>query len=214
MNPDTFLVPQIDNTGTFTIRTNTQDTETTPLTPFTSGDGETPYTSVTSRYIKDFGYTYPEIQDWLPRTKSQLAANITAQVNALYNPGGRFTPTQSSRRLVIVRDSLIRQWSIDVKVSSKALNERFVVQVYLGDKTIDLSNNTNIVGNMYVSQLPGAAEGSIHNEFSLQKCLVDAGVDVANVDKVVKYLTKNLNWAVTKVSSRYKSTIIILLTSL
>lgn len=80
--PDVYMVPHIDDEGTFTIPVGSTSDELTPLTPFTSGDGETTYTSKSSRYLSDFGYSYPEIKDWAFNSPTELAANVTAQLNA------------------------------------------------------------------------------------------------------------------------------------
>ncbi|PVH82540.1 Di-copper centre-containing protein [Cadophora sp. DSE1049] len=88
INPTEFIVPEKDNEGSFTNPVGAMVSASTPLTPFTMVDGETPYTSTSARYTSTFGYSYPEVPDWLPWTPAELAANVSTQVKALYNPGG------------------------------------------------------------------------------------------------------------------------------
>jgi hypothetical protein len=87
INPGQLLTSELDNSlGTFTIINGTTiDTVDTPLTPFTMADGQTPYTTTSAWNTSVFGYSYPEVQDWLPQTPTQLAASVWAQVQTLYN---------------------------------------------------------------------------------------------------------------------------------
>ncbi|KAH8588949.1 hypothetical protein B0O99DRAFT_524064 [Bisporella sp. PMI_857] len=198
--PDVYLLPQVDNTGTFTIPIGSIDTETTPLTPFTTGDGQTTYTSLSSRYLKDFGYSYPEIQDWIPMSKEELAANVTSQVNKMYNPNGTFTKRRRGLRAKR-GDPVVREWSVAAKVSSAAIGERFVIRIFLGAPPSDPAGwdvADNLVGNMFVSKLPGEGTPDVNNEFSLQDALVRAGIGSADVNKVTSYLEGNLIWGVQK----------------
>lgn len=53
------------------------------LTPFHIDDGKF-HTAETVRYIKSFGYTYPEIQDWSVEPE-ELQRRVRQQINELYN---------------------------------------------------------------------------------------------------------------------------------
>lgn len=57
------MTPDIETEGTFTVAIGENITENTPLTPFYMGDGKTPYTSASAREIRDFGYSYPGLED-------------------------------------------------------------------------------------------------------------------------------------------------------
>jgi tyrosinase len=63
MNPTEVMTPAVETEGSYTVAVGENITASTPLGPFYMADGKTPYTSTNSRYIKDFGYTYPELQD-------------------------------------------------------------------------------------------------------------------------------------------------------
>jgi tyrosinase len=63
MNPTSFMTPDIETEGSYTVAIGENITENTPLGPFFMLDGKTPWTTKSARYIKDFGYSYPELQD-------------------------------------------------------------------------------------------------------------------------------------------------------
>ncbi|TAQ87719.1 hypothetical protein B7494_g3943 [Chlorociboria aeruginascens] len=203
---DTFLLPEVDQVGTFTVPVGTTDKVNSPLTPFYTADGTTPWTSASSRYLSAFGYSYPEIQDWI-LPPAELSGNVTAQVNALYNPNGSFTKRSSSSRVDrrdIVAQS--RAWSVAIQASSGALNGTYVVRLFLGAQPSDggaWKTAANLIGDFFILEPPsadgqGAADLVFHHEISLQKNLETAGVDIESEDNVVGYLTENLVWGVQK----------------
>ncbi|KAH8589738.1 hypothetical protein B0O99DRAFT_692298 [Bisporella sp. PMI_857] len=197
--PDTWIEPAISQGGTWTIYPNTVVDGNTPLTPFTTGDKTTPWTSNSARYTKSFGYSYPEVQDWLQRTPAQLAANVTARVNQIYNPDGSLGtfPARSMR----IRDPSIaardtkREWSVTVSVPNKAVGEGFSVKVSVGDVG---------VGKLFVVSAPtqialdAGANPITNSQFTLTRGLTD--VDSENVDEVLSQLRENLKWTVVKTS--------------
>jgi tyrosinase len=63
MNPTAFMTPDVETEGSYTVAIGENITENTPLGPFFMGDGKTPYTSASSREIKNFGYSYPGLED-------------------------------------------------------------------------------------------------------------------------------------------------------
>ncbi|KUJ19215.1 Di-copper centre-containing protein [Mollisia scopiformis] len=85
MNPTSFLTPDIDSTGTFTNVVGGNLTVDSPLTPFTMVNGSA-WTSTGARDLVGLGYSYPEIMDWLPISKDDLAKNVTAAVEWMYGP--------------------------------------------------------------------------------------------------------------------------------
>ena len=90
------------------------------LTPFHSDDSGTIWTSATAWSTKEFGYSYPEINDWAVN-RSQLSSNVKTRLNALYNP----TPTTSRRSVSVDASSRVElspnamdmQWLANIKVS-------------------------------------------------------------------------------------------------
>jgi tyrosinase len=63
MNPTSFMTPAIEAEGSYTVAIGENITENTPLAPFFMGDGKTPWTSGRARYIKEFGYAYPGLEE-------------------------------------------------------------------------------------------------------------------------------------------------------
>ncbi|MCJ1291384.1 hypothetical protein MMC34_002927 [Xylographa carneopallida] len=93
--PTSFTVPEADAYGTFTNPSGGIEDVNTPLTPFHASSNSTLYTSTTVRSTRTFGYAYPEVQDWNV-SATQLAANVRAIVNNLYNPATGSTSKRSS----------------------------------------------------------------------------------------------------------------------
>lgn len=209
IHPDVYMLPQIDGEGTFTIPIKSTDEESTPLAPFTAGDEQT-YTSTSSRYLKYFGYSYPEIKDWAFSTPAELTANVTAQVNALYNPGGinnRKARRSHAGGIGARRSGLgpdqIREWTVVAKVPVSAIGESFVVGVFVGPPPADSEQwgtAPNLVGIMPIARPTG--QGGIGVEFSLDDYLKNAGVDGEDVAASAAYLTEHLQWDVRKVAKK------------
>jgi hypothetical protein len=63
INPTSFMTPDIETEGGYTVAVGQNITADTPLGPFYMGDGKTPYTSESARRIADFGYSYPGLED-------------------------------------------------------------------------------------------------------------------------------------------------------
>ncbi|TVY34882.1 Polyphenol oxidase [Lachnellula subtilissima] len=196
--PDEWLQPEAAASGTWTIYPNTRIDETTPLAPFTSGDGKTLYTSATSRYTQNFGYSYPDVPYWQLPNSSSLSANVTARVNQLYNGDGHLG-TWPAKRSIRVRASGLeminvdRDWSVAVQVPNAAVSEPFSVALTVG---------STLVGKMVILHTPSQIELDAgvdrytHAEFTLKNAL--SGVEASDVTAVVEYLKVNLRWSVVK----------------
>ena len=63
MNPNSFMTPDVETEGSFTVAIGDNITENTPLSPFSMPDSKTPWTTKSARYIRVFGYSYPELED-------------------------------------------------------------------------------------------------------------------------------------------------------
>jgi tyrosinase len=193
--PNQWIQPAISSSGTWTIYPNTQVDENTPLTPFTMGDSQTPYTSVTSRFTQNFGYSYPDVPYWLIPDKTALAANVTQRVNLLYNSDGHLGtwPTKRSMRVPVEKRATLRDWSVSVQVPNGAVSEPFSVKFTVGE---------TLVGKMVILSTPSRVERDAganritHAEFTLKNVL--NGVDSSDVDAVIQHLKGNLNWTVVK----------------
>lgn len=194
--PDQWIQPAVSSGGTWTIYPNTEVDENTPLTPFTTGDGNTLYTSVTSRYTKNFGYSYPDVPYWEFSNPADLSANVTARVNLLYNSDGHLG-TWPAKRSTRVRSNekraTERDWSVAVKVPNAAVGEPFSVKFTVG---------STLVGKMVVLSTPSKAELDAggkrvtYAEFTLKSALNGIGSD--DIPAVVAHLKGNLKWSVVK----------------
>jgi tyrosinase len=60
-------VSETDDAGTWTIPHGTRERSTTPLAPFSKDERGTIWTSDGCRSFKDLGYSFEELQDWLPK---------------------------------------------------------------------------------------------------------------------------------------------------
>lgn len=150
---------------------------------------------MTARYTKTFGYSYPGVQDWLFTDPVELAANVTASVNTLYNPtcdlgpfGAPLSPI-NGREAVEKREEQ-RAWSISTSVPNGAVGSAFDVL---------FSSGSISVGKLSVLAVPSspAESGRVtHAQFSLHKAL--KGVDSSDVQKTVEFLKSNLKWKVVR----------------
>ncbi|EHK99853.1 putative Tyrosinase [Glarea lozoyensis 74030] len=182
INPSSFLVPSLDETGTFTHPINLDLTVSEPLIPFTTPSGS-PYTSTSSRYLADFGYAYPELQDWL-LSPEELRKNVTAWVNTHYNPAPK---TRKLRRQSAVR----KEWSVAISALGTAfgLTEKYIVE---------LSINGTKFGDVFVAP-PAAAEAEGHSlnattnfEVDLTDVLAKHRVNGEDVNAVTGFLKTGL----------------------
>ncbi|EER44664.1 polyphenoloxidase [Histoplasma capsulatum var. duboisii H88] len=83
VHPESYVQPLQNRGGNFMERPGTWENDKTALAPFRDPSNKF-YNAETSRNLKYFGYTYPEIKDW-DVSPQQLAMNVRIQVNQLYN---------------------------------------------------------------------------------------------------------------------------------
>ena len=89
LNPNSYVEPMGDTYGTFVLEAGTVEDVNTPLYPFHRSDDPNDFwTSGNSRSTRDFGYTYPEIQDW-GVDQGTLQNNVRTAINNLYNAPAR-----------------------------------------------------------------------------------------------------------------------------
>ncbi|EPE27541.1 Di-copper centre-containing [Glarea lozoyensis ATCC 20868] len=187
--PNSYLTPANTTSGTWTITVGDVLDENTALTPFTQGDGRTPWTSKAARQIKTFGYSYPDVPDWLFTNPRALAANVTARVNKLYNADGSLGPfgTKIKGRAAPASDTL--SWSIAAKVANSILDEPFSVKLTVGDVRVGRLS-------VLIASTTENLEASTFGEFELSAALKD--VDVTDVDAVVTKLKGSVKYTVVK----------------
>ncbi|KAL3420867.1 hypothetical protein PVAG01_07312 [Phlyctema vagabunda] len=203
--PAQAMTPTVELGGTYAIPRGQINTASTPLTPFASDTQRTYFTSTSSKPLSNFGYTYPEINDW-SQTPAQLQASVISQVTQLYGAGAVFSKRAPSNPHIRAAGNL-REWSASIQVHKYALQgKRFIVRCFLGAVPDDASlwaTAESFVGMLSV--LPNQAYAGAgpypeiisYYEISLQDGLARAGFDVGADEKVVEqYLKSNLNWRV------------------
>ena len=213
MNPSNYLTSYYEYYGTYSIAPSfpygpgMNDTVNSPLPPFSQDTQGTPWTSGSSQYLKTFGYTYPEIQDW-NQSPSQLAANVTAQVNMLYSQS---TSSKTKRIRSITSDGheQVLEWSVAISVSRFEFNgQRFIVRLFVGEIPDDpktWATSKSCVGNFAVLPPPQPPTGPMpdvkaYDEVSLVQALMSVGHDGQDANAVVEYLKENFEWRVQLVS--------------
>ncbi|RDL42060.1 uncharacterized protein BP5553_02039 [Venustampulla echinocandica] len=213
INPNSSMTP-LSEPGTYAILRNSIDTVDTPLPPFTYNTQGNTYTSASSSNTRTFGYTYPEVEDW-SQSPEQLKANVSAQINRMYDPNGMFhkksrsiTPRPSLQdRSALIPGSTIREWSIAIEVSKFALDgDNFAVRFFLGDVPSDPKDwprSPSCAGSVLIMPPPHIGdqpmrEVILHDEISLEKAVAKSSHDSNSVGDVVPYLKGILNWRVQK----------------
>lgn len=199
MYPSSYLTPYPDNYGTYVLPGggHSNDTLSTPLEPFSTNAQGTFYTTSSVQSLGRFGYSYPEIQDWNQSPK-QIQASVTSQVNTLYGPSGK------TKRNVLWKPALTKEWSVAVSVSKCDLNQRFIIRFFLGDippNPQDWPTSNACVGSFPV--LPPVSRSAhpphgvpSHNEISLTGPLKARGYDGQDAGSTAKYLEEVLQWRV------------------
>jgi tyrosinase len=192
--PDKWITPTISGGSTWTIQPGDTLDENTPLTPFTMADGVTRYTSKTSRFTKNFGYSYPDVKDWLFTNATKLAANVTARVNQLYNADGTLAPLavpQTIAGRVVVKRAETRAWTVFVKVPNNATGTAFSVKfASAGTPVGDLV----IMAPPSKEEVAAGANKITYGQFALNDAL--NGIDPTDIASVVSHLKGNLQWQV------------------
>lgn len=160
------------------------------------------YTSDTCRYMKTFGYTYPEIQDW-NQNSTQLAQTVTAKVNELYAPKstthGKRHPRDMSTRI-----TMEKEWFVNIAIDKRDLRPigSALVLLFLGDPPTDISTYrgaSNLAGSISAFIPPnssGANLSKTYGEISLKDALENAALPDYSEATVVAYLTAHLQWRV------------------
>lgn len=201
MHPDSYLTPFPDHFGSYTLPGGGRDNNTllTPLQPFSTDANGNFYTSSMAKSLRRFGYSYPEIQDWM-QTPNQLQANVTAQVNSLYGP-----PVSKIKRDILETQAPITDWSVTISVSKFDLDgQRFIIHIFLGEipqNPSDWSVSDACVG--FFPLLPpvshmGDPQHQVYtyNEISLTDELKARGYDGQDSITVARYLEEALQWRV------------------
>ena len=68
------------------------------LAPFYANGNGSFHTALSVRYLKPFGYTYPELKDWTATSGDEYSQQVTSIVNGIYHPNYTSTNNSSLRR--------------------------------------------------------------------------------------------------------------------
>lgn len=209
MNPGKIMTPLAHEGGTMSIPSGNNDNTDTSLWPFTSDSAGTVYTSSSAYELSTFGYTYPEIGDW-SQSPENLKNNVTAQVNAKYDPNSIFRNAPSLRPRDTFRPGQETvEWSVSISVSKFDLaGTHFAIRLFLGTvpsnpqdwPTCDPGLGSMQIMPPVIKNSTGMPAIIVHDEFSLTKAIVEAGHNVSDVGAVKQYLKDSLQWRAQKVS--------------
>ncbi|TGO22829.1 hypothetical protein BPAE_0153g00050 [Botrytis paeoniae] len=135
---------------------------------------------------RTLGYSYASVPDTIITNATELSANVTANINVLYNPEGVFSSPKRKR-------DENREWSVAIQALSKALGERSTIRLYTEDSTPVVS---------FMCCHPLVANGGNPPGLTYQNGFtsVDAvkAVGTSDIDDVGDYLKANLRWTVKK----------------
>jgi tyrosinase len=171
-----------------TAEGSTIDVES-PLKPFFDNRLKF-HTSRTASWIRDFGYTYPEINDW-SITPDELAAHVTVRVNDLYGDRVDGDPRSGQRS---AKSSKLVAYSAEIRV------ERSDVPLPC---TIDLGLGDHVLGRMSLLSMPN--RGMSYTSIPLGDALRRLSLRDMPEDTLVPFLQRNLEVVVRKVCSFLES---------
>jgi len=172
--------------GTFGTKEGSTVDVDTPLKPFFDNKLNY-YTSRTASRIKDFGYTYPEINDW-STSPDELAAYVTSRVNDLYGQGLDSGPRSGPRRRAKSSSQQPVAYSAEIRV------ERSDVPLPC---TIDLRLGYHVLGRMSLLSMPTG--GMSYTSVPLGEALRRLNLGDMPEDTLLPYLQQNLEVEVRKV---------------
>jgi tyrosinase len=203
--------------GTYTITPQSMDNIATSLTPFSSSALGQPYNSASSRYVGYFGYAYPEIEDW-HQTTQQLKINCTQQIYNLYDPNSIFGKRHDHRHKPVPVPALqkrkqlspgatTKDWSIALSVNKFDLDGvGFWLRFFVGDIPQNPQDwASTCAGSVQIMPPRLTGNGPYpelieYDELSLDDEVAAAGYDPEDIHGIGRYLGKNLQWRVQKVS--------------
>jgi tyrosinase len=160
-------------------------TVNTPLKPFYS-QNLTLHTSGSVTWTRDFGYTYPEIDDW-SKGPEELASYVRAQVNILYDRSTDVSP--SRRRGLRKRPGYAEPPSVQRRYYGAEIQvDRCDVPLPC---TLNLMLNGSVVGRMALLAMPRAGIASANIVLrDLKKG--DQSIYGMDPNEAVKYLSENI----------------------
>ena len=174
----------------------------TPLRPFLRTSNQW-WDSNLARSPANFGYTYPEINDWnIPLAQTQ--ANVRAAIIARYGPGGALPRRQENGTDV----ENTRSWFATVSCRTNIADKAFFVVLFLGEPPADPAywfSSDSFVNMMplLVPTMPGTSRPAgirTNMEYPLDDALAKAKLEDRSPAGIEKYLADNLTWRIMTVS--------------
>lgn len=123
VNPTMYTVPYAAAMPSYSTPQGTMEDVNYPLYPFHFDTQGSLYNSAEVRNLSDFGYSYPEIQDWALSNQS-LQANVTAIINGMYNNGKLASTT---KRTAVDNYN----WMINTATDTSLLSDSVFVYFYI-----------------------------------------------------------------------------------
>lgn len=168
VNPDSWMLPTMNTFGSYYDLPGSIDSGSTPLAPFHSDNGTAMFTSDDIRSTARFGYTYPELPDWILKGTA-LREHVLRQINRMYNPFLRPPQTRSIsrplRRATNLATAFSRitlsdavklgvnnaeeQWFVKISIDRFAYHTSFALYFFLGEPPADVSSwpsASNLIG--------------------------------------------------------------------
>lgn len=170
----------------------------TPLRPFLRTSNQW-WDSNLARSPANFGYTYPEINDWnIPLAQTQ--ANVRAAIIARYGPGGALPRRQENGTDV----EYTRSWFATVSCRTNIADKAFFVVLFLGEPPADPAywfSSDSFVNMMplLVPTMPGTSRPAgirTNMEYPLDDALAKAKLEDRSPAGIEKYLADNLTWRI------------------
>lgn len=204
-----------DDDGNWSTRPRTIDTPKTALSPFHTDTHGTSYTSDGVRDWTKLGYSYTELQPWLPKyvvngqfSEDTYLSDVREQVNSLYSTTRNLLLKTPQVNLEVTHDDYV----VNVIYKKFALGGApFTILIFVGDTKVGSVYNFSTPA--HTTGGPDGCENCRNQEEAAtlatsQVPITDALLrDVENKDKslgtlkpeeVEKYLKEKLNWKVTK----------------
>jgi tyrosinase len=208
INPNSYVVPQLNDIGTYAQAARTVEDERTPLLPFRIDDSGNFHTSISARSTKSFGYSYPEIIDW-GVSEDQLARNVRRAFKKLYNPTGVLDNQKRSLLGMLTRrgdnGTEKQDWFVNVKVN-RTLDYPIAINFFLGAPplaTVDWPTAANLVTSQIIlpevtfAKVAPPALAQIPLTRSLTYAKDQGLLTSTDAQGVQAFLASQLQWTVT-----------------
>lgn len=208
VNPQSYVVPQVNQVGTYAQAAGKTEDVNTPLLPFKKDDQGHFHTSATVRDTRTFGYSYPEVVDWNVN-QDQLARNVRRAFKKLYDPAGVLDKQKRGLFSLLTRrgdSSTERQdWFVNIKVE-RTLMYPIALNFFVGAPpaaTSDWHTASNLIASHMIPpdlSFSKAAPPLLAQIPLTRSLMYGKDNDLLNstdAQSVQKFLASQLQWTVT-----------------